>query len=190
MFRGFTLGSAAANMLHLRPFNFNYTFGIGTKNAFKTLHCRRHMRRHAQSAAPVEDIGAELRRQLSGDLDNVLLKSLSKEPLARYRSADQMSEDIRHHLQGEPVLATSETLLYRIGKSLQRYRIWVIAAAALAAALGTRVVTIRPVGLLAREALAGTRARFRHSTSPVYIRQILDITYWAPSDSNVLTCAA
>jgi CubicO group peptidase (beta-lactamase class C family) len=64
------------------------------------------------------------------------------------------------------------------------------AAAALAAALGTRVVTIRPVGLLAREALAGTRARFRHSTSPVYIRQILDITYWAPPDSNVLTCAA
>jgi hypothetical protein len=43
---------------------------------------------------------------------------------------------------------------------------------------------------IAREALAGTRARFRHSTSPVYIRQILDITYWAPPDSNVLTCAA
>jgi hypothetical protein len=59
-----------------------------------------------------------------------------------------MSEDIRHHLQGEPVLATSETLLYRIGKFLQRYRIWAIAAVALAAALGTGVVTIRPVGLL------------------------------------------
>jgi eukaryotic-like serine/threonine-protein kinase len=47
----------------------------------------------ARDASP-----AELRRQLSGDLDNVLLKSLSKEPLARYRSAGQMSEDIRHHL--------------------------------------------------------------------------------------------
>jgi hypothetical protein len=97
----------------------------------------------ARDASP-----AELRRQLSGDLDNVLLKSLSKEPLARYRSAGQMSEDIRHHLQGEPVLATGETLVYRIGKFLQRYRIWVIAAMAMAAALGTRVVTIRPVGLL------------------------------------------
>jgi serine/threonine protein kinase len=97
----------------------------------------------ARDASP-----AELRRQLTGDLDNVLLKSLSKEPLARYRSAEQMSEDIRHHLQGEPVLATSETLFYRIGKFLQRYRIWVIAAAALAAAIGTGVVTIRPVGLL------------------------------------------
>ena len=97
----------------------------------------------ARDASP-----AELRRQLSGDLDNVLLKSLSKEPLARYHSAGQMSEDIQHHLQGEPVLATGETLLYRIGKLLQRYRIWVIAALALAAAIGTGVVTIRPVGLL------------------------------------------
>jgi len=36
-----------------------------------------------------------------------------------------------------------------------------------------------PVELLriAREALAGTRAHIRHSTSPLYIRQILDITY-------------
>jgi len=69
----------------------------------------------ARDASP-----AELRRQLTGDLDNVLLKSLSKEPLARYRSAEQMSEDIRHHLQGEPVLATGETLLYRIGKVCAR----------------------------------------------------------------------
>jgi serine/threonine protein kinase len=97
----------------------------------------------ARDASP-----AELRRQLTGDLDNVLLKSLSKEPLARYRSAGQMSEDIRHHLQREPVLATGETLLYRIEKFLQRYRIWVIAALALGAAIGTGVVTIRPVGLL------------------------------------------
>ena len=42
----------------------------------------------ARDASP-----AELRRQLSGDLDNMLSKSLSKEPLARYRSAGQMSED-------------------------------------------------------------------------------------------------
>src|SRR6202050_5553251 len=89
----------------------------------------------ARDASP-----AELRRQLSGDLDNVLLKSLSKEPLARYRSAGQMSEDIRHHLEGEPVLAVGDALLYRIGKSLQRYRIWAISAVALAVALATGVL--------------------------------------------------
>jgi hypothetical protein len=46
------------------------------------------------------------------------------------------------------VLARGDTLTYRIGKFLQRYKIWVIAAAAIAAALATGVVTIRPIGLL------------------------------------------
>jgi|ERR1035438_3121323 hypothetical protein len=30
MYRGFTLGRSPANMLHLKPFNFNYTIGTGT----------------------------------------------------------------------------------------------------------------------------------------------------------------
>jgi hypothetical protein len=32
MYRGFTLGRSPANMLHLKPFNFNYTVGTGTQN--------------------------------------------------------------------------------------------------------------------------------------------------------------
>src|ERR1039457_4181913 len=32
MFGGFTLGRAPVNMLHLKPFNFNYTFGTGAGN--------------------------------------------------------------------------------------------------------------------------------------------------------------
>jgi serine/threonine protein kinase len=97
----------------------------------------------ARDASPTE-----LRRQLSGDLDNILLKSLSKEPLARYRSAGQLDEDVQRHLQGQPVLARADTLTYRIGKVLQRYKIWVIAAAAITAALATGVVAIRPIALL------------------------------------------
>ena len=42
-----------------------------------------------------------------------------------------------------------------------------------------RSYTSAELGRIAREALTGTRARFRHSTSPFYIRQILDITYHA-----------
>ena len=97
----------------------------------------------ARDASP-----AELRRQLSGDLDNILLKSLSKEPLARYRSAEQFSEDVQRHLALKPVLARGDTFIYGIGRLLQRHRVWVIAAVALAAALATGAVTIRPVGLL------------------------------------------
>ena len=106
----------------------------------------------ARDASP-----AELRRQLSGDLDNILLKSLSKDPLARYRSAGQLDEDVQRHLQGQPVLARGDTLIYRVGRFLQRYKIWVIAAVAIATALATGVVTIRPIGLLY---LAGGLATF------------------------------
>jgi serine/threonine protein kinase len=120
----------------------------------------------------------ELRRQLSGDLDNVLLKSLSKEPLARYRSAGQMSEDIRHHLEGEPVLAVGDTLLYRIGKSLQRYRIWAISAVALAVALATGVLTIRPVGLVYLVGGAATLGLWYAATDRVMGRRIAESSFW------------
>jgi len=48
----------------------------------------------------------DLQRRLAGDVDAVLLKTLRKEPSQRYRSAEQLSEDLRRHLQGEAVLAS------------------------------------------------------------------------------------
>jgi serine/threonine protein kinase len=95
----------------------------------------------ARNASP-----AELRRQLSGDLDNILLKSLGKEPLARYRSAEQFSEDIERHLSQQPVLARGDTLGYRAGKFLQRHPVWVLMAVALAAGLVTGAITVRLAG--------------------------------------------
>ncbi|MGA9994094.1 MAG: serine/threonine-protein kinase [Pyrinomonadaceae bacterium] len=53
----------------------------------------------------------KLRRRLAGDLDNILLKSLRKEPERRYASAQEFSEDLRRHLEGLPVLARPDTLL-------------------------------------------------------------------------------
>src|SRR5258705_9510698 len=40
---------------------------------------------------------------LRGDLDNIVLKALRKEPERRYASAQEFSEDIRRHLEGLPV---------------------------------------------------------------------------------------
>ena len=63
-----------------------------------------------------------LRRQLAGDLDNIVLKALSKEPLRRYASVDQFSEDVRRHLAGLPVLARKDTWGYRTTKFVRRNR--------------------------------------------------------------------
>jgi eukaryotic-like serine/threonine-protein kinase len=63
-----------------------------------------------------------LRRQLAGDLDNIILKALSKEPLRRYASVDQFSEDVRRHLAGLPVIARKDTWGYRTTKFVRRNR--------------------------------------------------------------------
>src|SRR4030095_4856043 len=44
-------------------------------------------------------------KQLRGDLDNILLMALRKDPSRRYSSVEQFSEDIRRHLEGLPVIA-------------------------------------------------------------------------------------
>ena len=42
---------------------------------------------------------------LRGDLDNVVLKALRKDPAERYATAAELAEDLRRHLDGFPVRA-------------------------------------------------------------------------------------
>ena len=44
-----------------------------------------------------------LRRQLSGDLDTIVMRALRKEPEWRYQSAAQLRDDITKYLEGKPV---------------------------------------------------------------------------------------
>jgi serine/threonine protein kinase len=69
-----------------------------------------------------------LRRRLSGDLDNIVLTALRKEPQRRYASVEQFSEDIRRHLEGRPVHARTDTFTYRSSKFIKRHAAGVIAA--------------------------------------------------------------
>jgi serine/threonine protein kinase len=75
------------------------------------------------------------RRQLRGDLDNIVLKALKKEPQRRYASVDQFSADIRRYLEGLPVGARKDTPAYRASKFIRRHKIGVAAAVAVALAL-------------------------------------------------------
>jgi serine/threonine protein kinase len=72
---------------------------------------------------------SRLRRSLSGDIDNIVLMALRKEPRRRYESAAALVEDLRRHLDGMPVAARRETLLYVGGKFVMRNRLLVGAAA-------------------------------------------------------------
>jgi serine/threonine-protein kinase len=70
-----------------------------------------------------------LRRRLRGDLDNIVLMAIRKEPQRRYQSVDQLSEDIGRHLQGLPIAAHKDTFTYRAGRFVFRNRIPVAIAA-------------------------------------------------------------
>lgn len=71
----------------------------------------------------------KLRRQLAGDLDNIVLMALSKEPRRRYASVEQFAEDIRGYLAGLPISARKATLAYHLQKFVGRNKALTAAAA-------------------------------------------------------------
>src|SRR3954470_1230356 len=48
-----------------------------------------------------------LQKELAGDLDNIVMKALRKEPDERYQSVENLREDITHYIEGRPVSAPS-----------------------------------------------------------------------------------
>src|SRR5213080_3410689 len=68
------------------------------------------------------------RKLLRGDLDNILLMALRKEPARRYQTVDQFAEDIRRHLESRPVRARKDTIGYRARKFVRRNKVAVAAS--------------------------------------------------------------
>lgn len=50
---------------------------------------------------------------LKGDVDTIVMKALRAEPADRYDTVAAMMEDLRRHLDGEPILARPESILAR-----------------------------------------------------------------------------
>lgn len=74
-------------------------------------------------------------KDLAGDLDNIVLTAMHKDPQRRYPSAAEFSEDIRRHLAGLPVMAQEDRWNYRAGKFVRRHRMGVLAASLVIASL-------------------------------------------------------
>ena len=72
---------------------------------------------------------SEAARALRGDLDNIILKALKKSPAERYPTVEAFAEDLRRHLNHEPVSARADSFAYRTGKFVVRNRLAVGAAA-------------------------------------------------------------
>jgi len=80
---------------------------------------------------------------LKGDLDNVILKAIRRDPSERYGSADAFADDLQRYLAHQPVSAAKATVLYRFRKFVSRNR-----AAVAGASLALLAVTIGAVTAL------------------------------------------
>ncbi|MEO7325388.1 MAG: serine/threonine-protein kinase [Dokdonella sp.] len=72
-----------------------------------------------------------LRRSLRGDLDLIVAKALKSNPRERYASVQEFADDIRRHLEHEPLSARADSAIYRLHKFVRRHRGGVAASFAL-----------------------------------------------------------
>ncbi len=85
---------------------------------------------------------------LSGDIDNIVAYSLRKEPSRRYESVDQFAKDIENYLDGLPVIARPNTLVYRTEKFFKRNKVAVVAALLILLSLiGGLIISLRQTSI-------------------------------------------
>ncbi len=130
----------------------------------------------------------KLRRRLAGDLDNIVLMALRKEPHRRYASVEQLSEDVARHLDSRPVTARTDTFTYRTGKFVRRHRFWVGTAVALLAVLiGGIVATTRATWIANAQRLLAERHLAEAQEVTRFLIELFEISDPGETQGNQVT---
>ncbi len=115
-------------------------------------------------------------KSLRGDLDNIVLMAMRKEPARRYSSVAQFSGDIRRHLDGLPVQARKDTFGYRSSKFMRRHRVGVAA--------GTVVILVVLAGLTV--SIQQMRAARREKGRAEAVSKFLLTTLFSSSPNSLI----
>ena len=127
---------------------------------------------------------AKVKRALRGDLDNIVLKALRKEPERRYSSVEQFAEDIRRHLKGLPVTAMKGSIRYRASKFARRNRVVMAAGALVAITLVAGIwATIRQARIARRQADIASIERARAERRFSDVRELANSLIFEIHDS-------
>ena len=102
------------------------------------------------------DIGT-LTKRLHKELEWIPLKAIRKESSRRYRSASELGEDIRHYLNGDPLLAGPESAAYRLKKTVTRHRALVTGIVAVLVVLTVGVIVSTHFAIKATQAQRAER---------------------------------
>ena len=120
------------------------------------------------SAANPELAAPDAARTVSGDLDNIVLMAMRKEPARRYVSVSALADDVKAYLTGYPVHARTDNWKYRSGKFVRRHKAAVGVAIVGAVAL---VAFSIGMGLLAKRA---TREGFAAQREAQFLESIFE----------------
>jgi serine/threonine protein kinase/tetratricopeptide (TPR) repeat protein len=127
----------------------------------------------------------KLRRRLRGDLDNIALMALRKEPQRRYSSVLQFSEDIRRHLQGLPVTARHDTPGYRASKFVGRHKTGVAATVLIFLSLTAGIVaTVRQARVARAERDRAQVEKAKADRINAFLQDMLSFSSPAYASSN------
>jgi len=116
--------SLGAVLYHLLTGRSPHAISTQSQQAIELAVCQ------TEPAAP-----SSINAALPKDLDFIILKSLRKEPEARYGSVDALADDIRAFLELRPVRARRGNVWYLSRKFLRRYWATVATAAAIVGSL-------------------------------------------------------
>ena len=112
--------------------------------------------RQHQTTAPA------LGKQLRGDLDAIAMKAMDKDRTRRYASASEFAADITRYLNGEAVVASPPSVLYRTRKFVRRHRAAVLGGVMVALVL---VAGLTATSLMYARSETARQAEQRQRTS-------------------------
>jgi len=119
------------------------------------------------------------RRQVKGDLDAIVRKAAHTDAERRYASADELVADLERYLDGLPVRARPDTLVYRLSKLNER-KPWLLPLTGIATiAIASYVITLS----LYSERLA-TEQQLATETQAFLINLFKSPDPFAPADAD------
>jgi serine/threonine-protein kinase len=134
------------------------------------------MHRKLERAAITDADRRRRRRQITPDVERIVAKAMHKEADRRYGSAQELADDIRRCLAGQPVQAHPDSTGYRVRKFVRRHRLGVVAASvALAGILAASGVALHQ----ARQARQAAADMAEVNTFLMYV-----LKYSSPFDSG------
>jgi serine/threonine protein kinase len=95
-----------------------YTLRNLSPAAAERVVCEQNPRKPSSTA----DLSKRMRREISGDLDRIVLTAMHVDPSQRYQSVQHLDEDLLRYLQGKPIAAKKSSLVYLLRKFVQRHK--------------------------------------------------------------------